>query len=166
MPLCHTLTAGRLILHAKNTTLKRLQDDFYFNIVAGSARAKAVLITPFFFDVSNVRSYKQSPAVVPLMEEKTKTEQDERGGVAVNKNNAASKKTEIGDAERTAKMLKDEIKSLDGGQHVAVIFEASLKQGEAKHILELADTTHRQLEATIEDSYAQLRRITGLTALD
>jgi t-SNARE complex subunit (syntaxin) len=100
------------------------------------------------------------------MEEKTKTEQDERGGVAVNKNNAASKKTEIGDAERTAKMLKDEIKSLDGGQHAAVIFEASLKQGEAKHILELADTTHRQLEATIEDSYAQLRRITGLTALD
>jgi hypothetical protein len=32
--------------------------------------------------------------------------------------------------------------------------------------LELADTTHRQLEATIADSYAQFRRTTGLNALD
>jgi hypothetical protein len=100
------------------------------------------------------------------MEEKTKTEQDETDGVAVRTNNVASTKTEIGNAERTAKMLKDEIKSLDGGQHAAIIFEANLKQGEAKRILELADTTHRQLEATIADSDAQLRRITGLTDLD
>lgn len=130
------------------------------------AHAKVVLITPFFFDVSNVRSYKLSPAVVPLMEEKTKTEQDETGGVAVSTNNVASTKTEIGNAEQTAKMLKDDIKSLDGGQHAAIMFEAHLKQGEAKRILELADTTHLQLEATIADSYAELRRITGLTALD
>jgi hypothetical protein len=100
------------------------------------------------------------------VKEKTQTEQDETGGVAVSTTNVASKKTEIGNTERTVKMLKDEIQSLDGGQHAAIIFEASLKQGEAKHILELADTTHRQLEATIADSHAQLRRITGLTALD
>jgi hypothetical protein len=122
--------------------------------------------TPFFFDVSNIRSYKLSPVVVPLMEEKTKTDQDETGGVAVSTNNVASKKTEIGNAERTAKMLKDEIKSLDGGQRTAIILETNLKQGEVKRILELADTTHVQLEATIADSYAQLRHITGLTALD
>jgi hypothetical protein len=128
--------------------------------------SKVVLITPFIFDVSNVRSYKLSPAVVPLMEEKTKTEQDETGGVAVIMNTVASKKTEIGNAERTAKMLKDEIKSLDGGQRAAIIFEANLEHGEAKRILELADTMHLQLEATIADSYAQMRRITGLTALD
>ena len=113
-----------------------------------------------------MHSYKLSPAVVPLMEEKTKTEQDETGGVAVSTNNSASKKTEIGNAEHTAKMLKDEITSLDGGQRAAIIFGANLKQGEAKHILELADTMHLQLEATIADSYAQMRRITGLTALD
>ena len=115
---------------------------------------------------SNVRSYKLSPAVVPLMEEKTKTEQDETGGVAVSTNNVASAKTEMGNAEQTAKMLKDDIKSLDGEQRAAIILEANLKQGEVKRILELADTTHLQLEATIADSYAQLRRITGLTALD
>ena len=63
-------------------------------------------------------------------------------------------------------MLKDEIKALDGEQRAAIILEASLKQGEAKHILELADTTHQQLDATIADSDAQLRRITGLTDLD
>jgi len=113
-----------------------------------------------------VRSYKLSPTVVPLMEEKTKTEQDETGGVAVSTNNSASKKTEIGNAEQTAKMLKDEIKSLNGGQRAAIIFGANLKHGEAKHILELADTMHLQLETTIADSYAQMRRITGLTALD
>jgi hypothetical protein len=107
-----------------------------------------------------------SPVVVPLMEEKTTTEQDETCGVAVNKDNAATKKTEIGNAVRTAKMLKDEIKSLDGKQRAAIILKANLKQGEANHILELADTTHQQLEATIADSHAQLRRITGLTALD
>jgi hypothetical protein len=100
------------------------------------------------------------------MKEETKTEQNETGGVAVSNNNVASKKTEIGNAEQTAKMLKDEIKSLDGGQRAAIILEANLKQGEAKRILELADTTHLQLEATIADSYARLRRITGLTALD
>jgi len=126
---------------------------------------KVVLITPFIFDVSNVRSYKLSPAVVPLMEEKTKTEQDETGGVAASTNNVASKKTESDNAEQTAKILKDEIKSLDGGQRAAIIFE-DLEQGEAKRILELADTMHLQLEATIADSYAQMRRITGLTALD
>jgi len=124
------------------------------------------LITPFFFDVSNVRSYKLSPVVVPLMEEKTKTEQDETGGVAVRTNNIASTKTEIGNAEQTAKMLKDEIKSLDGGQRAAIIFGANLKQRGAKRILKLADTMHLQLEATIAESYAQMRRITGLTALD
>ena len=120
----------------------------------------------FFIDVSNVRSYKLSPAVVPLMEEKTKTDQDETGGVAVSTNNIASTKNEIGNVEQTAKMLKDEIKSLDGGQRAAITFEANLEQGEAKHILELADTMHLQLEATIAESYAQMRRITGLTALD
>ena len=124
------------------------------------------MITPFFFDVSNVRSYKLSPVVVPLMEEKTKTEQDETGGVAVRTNNIASTKTEIGNAEQTAKMLKDEIKSFDGGQRAAIIFGANLKQREAKRILKLADTMHLQLEATIAESYAQMRRITGLTALD
>ena len=124
------------------------------------------MTTPFFFDVSNVRSYKLSPAVVPLMEEKTKTDQDETGGVAVSTNNVASMKTEIGNVEQTAKMLKDEIKSLDSGQRAAITFEANLEQGEAKRILELADTMHLQLEATIADSYAQMRRITGLTALD
>jgi hypothetical protein len=100
------------------------------------------------------------------MEEKTKTEQDETGGVAVRTNNIASTKTEIGNAEQTAKMLKDEIKSLDGGQRAAIIFGANLKQREAKRILKLADTMHLQLEATIAESYAQMRRITGLTALD
>jgi hypothetical protein len=99
------------------------------------------------------------------MEEKTKTEQDETGGVAASTNNVASKKTESDNAEQTAKILKDEIKSLDGGQRAAIIFE-DLEQGEAKRILELADTMHLQLEATIADSYAQMRRITGLTALD
>jgi hypothetical protein len=113
-----------------------------------------------------VRSYKLSPAVVPVMEEKTKTEQDETGGVAVSTNNVASKKTESGNAEQTAKMLKDEIKSLDGEQRAATIFEANLKHGEAKRTLELADTMHLQLEATIAESSAQIRRITGLTALD
>jgi hypothetical protein len=101
-----------------------------------------------------------------MMKEKTKTEQDETRGVAVTLNNVASKKTEIGNAERAAKMLKEEIQSLDGGQKAAIIFEASLKQGEAKRILELADTTLQQLDATIADSYAQFRRTTGLTALD
>ena len=129
-------------------------------------RAKVVLVTRFFFNASNVRSYKLSPAVVPMMKEKTKTEQDETRGVAVTLNNVASKKTEIGNAERAAKMLKEEIQSLDGGQKAAIIFEASLKQGEAKRILELADTTLQQLDATIADSYAQFRRTTGLTALD
>jgi hypothetical protein len=100
------------------------------------------------------------------VKEKTKTEQDETGGVAVSTNNVASKKTEIGNTEQTAKMLKDEIKSLDGEQRAAIILEANLKQGEAKRILELADTTLMQLEATIADSYAQLRRTTGLSALD
>jgi hypothetical protein len=122
--------------------------------------------TPFFFDVSNVRSYKLSLVAVPLIDEKTKTDQDETDGVAVSTNNVASKKTEIGNAERTAKMLKDEIRSLDGEQRAAIMLEANLKHGEAERILELADTTHRQLEATIADSHAQLRRITGLTALD
>ena len=83
-----------------------------------------------------MRSYKLSPAVVPLMEEKTKTEQDETGGVAVSAHNIASKKT------------------------------ANSKQGEAKRILKLADTMHLQLEATIADSRAQMRRITCLSALD
>jgi hypothetical protein len=83
----------------------------------------------FFFDVSKIRSYKLSPVVVPLMEEKTKTDQDETGGVAVSRDNVASKKTEIGNAERKAKMLKDEIKSLDGGQRTAIILETNLKQG-------------------------------------
>ena len=124
------------------------------------------MITPFFFDVSNVRSYKLSPAVVPLMEEKTKTEQDETGGVAVSAHNIASKKTESGNPEQTAKMLKDEFKSLEGGQSAAIILEAHLKQGEAKRILKLADTMHLQLEATIADSRAQMRRITCLSALD
>jgi hypothetical protein len=124
------------------------------------------------------------------VEEKTKTEQDETDGVAVSTNNVASTKTEIGNAERTVKhfrakrgevaskkteignaeltvqILKDEIKSLDGEQRAAIILEANLKQGEAKRILELADTTLMQLEATIADSYAQLRRTTGLSALD
>ena len=100
------------------------------------------------------------------MGEKIKTEQDETGGVAVSTNNVGSKKTEIGNTEQTAKMLKDEIKSLDGGQRAAIIFGPNSKQGEAKRILKLADTMHLQLEATVADSYAQLRRITGLTALD
>jgi hypothetical protein len=100
------------------------------------------------------------------MKERTKTEQDETGGVAVSTNNVASKKTEIGNIEQTAKMLKDEIKSLEGEQRAAIILEAHLKQGGTKRILELADTTHLQLEATIADSYAQLRRTTGLTAFD
>ena len=100
------------------------------------------------------------------MKEKTKTGRDETSSVAVNTNNVASKKTEVGNTEQTAKMLKDEIKSLDGGQRAAITFEANLEQGEAKRILELADTMHLQLEATIADSYAQMRRITGLTALD
>ena len=113
-----------------------------------------------------MRSYKLSPVVVPLMEEKTKTDQDETGGVAVSANNIVSKKNEIGNAEQTAKILKDEIKSLDVGQRAALIFGANLKQREAKRILKLADTMHLQLEATIADSYAQMRRITGLTALD
>jgi len=113
-----------------------------------------------------VRSYKLSPAVVPFVIEKTKTEQDETSGVAVSANNVASKKTEIGNTEQTAKMLKNEIKSLDGEQRAAIILEADLKQGEGKGILELADTTLLQLEATIADSYAQFRRTTGLTALD
>jgi hypothetical protein len=118
-----------------------------------------------FFDLSNMRSYKLSPAAVPLMEEKTKKDQDETGGVAVSTNDVASKKTEL-NTEQTAKMLKDEIKSLDGGQRAAIIFEANVKQGEAKRVLRLADTMHLQLEATIADSHAQMRRITGLSALD
>jgi hypothetical protein len=100
------------------------------------------------------------------VKEKTKTEQDETSGVAGSTNNVASKKTEIGNTEQTAKMLKDEIKSLDGGQRAAIILEANLKQGEGKRIFELADTTLQQLDVTIADSYAQLRRTTGLTALD
>jgi hypothetical protein len=100
------------------------------------------------------------------VKEKTKTGRDETSSVAVKTNNVASKKTEVGSTEQTAKMLKDEIKSLDGGQRAAITFEANLEQGEAKRILELADTMHLQLEATIADSYAQMRRITGLTALD
>jgi hypothetical protein len=131
-----------------------------------SARAKAVLITPFFFAVSNVRSYKLSPAVVPMVKEKTKTEQDKTSGVAVSTINVASKNTEIGNKERTAKMLKDKIKSLDGEQRAAIVLEANLKQEEGKRILELADTTLQQLDATIADSHAQLRRTTGLSALD
>jgi len=86
------------------------------------------------------------------MEEKTKTEQDKTGGVAVSTNNVASTKTESGNAEQTAKMLKDEVKSLDGGQRAAIIFGANSKQGEAKRILKLADTMHLQLEDTIADS--------------
>jgi chromosome segregation ATPase len=78
----------------------------------------------------------------------------------------ASKKTEIGNAERTVKMLKDEIKSLDGGQRAAIIFEANLKREEAKRIIEQADTMLPQLEATIANSYAQLKRLTGSTVLD
>jgi hypothetical protein len=139
---------------------------FNLNIVASSTRAKAVLITPFFFDVSDVRSYKLSPAVVPFVKEKTKTEQDETTGVAVSTNNVANTKTEIGNTEQTAKMLKDEIGSLEGEQRAAIILEANLIQGEGKRIFELADTTLQQLDATITDSYAQLRRTTGLTALD
>jgi hypothetical protein len=100
------------------------------------------------------------------VKEKTKIEQDETGGVAVSTNNVACKKTEIGNIEQTAKMLKDEIKSLDGGQRAAIILEANLKHGEAKRILEQADTTLQQLDATIADSYAQFRRTTGLSALD
>ena len=100
------------------------------------------------------------------MKEKTETEQDDTGGAAVSTNNVASKKTEVGNTEQTAKMLKDEIKSLDGGQRAATIFEANSKQGEAKRILKLADTMHLQLEATIADSLARMRRITGLSALD
>ena len=130
------------------------------------AHAEVILITPFFFDASNVRSYKLSPAVVPFVKEKSKTEQDETGDVTVIMNNVVSAKTEIGHTEQTAKMLKEEIQSLDGEQRAAIILEANLKQGEAKGILELANTTHLQLEATIADSYAQMRRITGLTALD
>jgi hypothetical protein len=132
---------------------------FNLNIVASSTRAKAVLITPFFFDVSDVHSYKLSPAVVFFVKEKTKTEQDETTGVA-------NTKTEIGNTEQTAKMLKDEIGSLEGEQRAAIILEANLIQGEGKRIFELADTTLQQLDATITDSYAQLRRTTGLTALD
>jgi len=138
----------------------------FISIQACSARTKVVLITPFFFDASNVRSYKLSSAVVPMVKEKIKTEKDETRGVAVSTNNVASKNTEIGNTEQTANMLKDEIKSLDGEQRAAIILEAHLKQGEAKRILEIADTTHRQLEATIADSYAQFRRTTGLTAFD
>jgi len=154
------------------------------------AHAKAVLITPFFFDVSNVRSYKLSPAVVPFVKEKTKTEQDETGGVAVRTNNVASKKTEISNAERTVKhfrakrsevaskkteignvaltvkILKDEIKSLDGEQRAAIILEANLKREEAKRIIEQADMMLPQLEATIADNYAQLQRLMGSTAID
>lgn len=100
------------------------------------------------------------------MKEKTKTGRDETSGVAVSTNNVASKKTEVGSTEQAAKMLKDKIKSLEGGQRAAITFEANLEQGEAKRTLELADTMHLQLEATIADSYAQMRRITGLTALD
>jgi hypothetical protein len=100
------------------------------------------------------------------VKEKTKTEQDETSGVAVSTNTVARKKTEIGNTEQTAKMLKDEIKSLDGGQRAAIILEANLKQGEGKRIFELADTTLQQLDVTIADSYTQLRRTTGLTALD
>ena len=100
------------------------------------------------------------------MKEKTKTGRDETSGVAVSTNNVASKKTEVGNTEQTAKMLKDEIKSLNSEQRAAMILEANLKQGEARRILQLADTMHLQLEATIADSYAQMRRITGLTALD
>jgi hypothetical protein len=100
------------------------------------------------------------------VKEKTKTEQDETSGVAVSTNKVTSKKTEIGNTEQTAKMLKDEIKSLDGGQRAAIILEANLKQGETKRILELADSTLSQLEATIADSYAQFRRTTGLSELD
>ena len=99
------------------------------------------------------------------MKERTKTEQDKTGGVAVSTNNVASKKTETGNIEQKANM-KDEIKSLDGEQRAAIILEADLKQGDAKRILELADTTLQQLDATISDSYAQFRRTTGLTALD
>jgi len=118
------------------------------------------------FAVSNVRSYKLSPAVVPFVKEKTKTEKDEASGVAVSTNKVASKNPKIGNTEQTAKMLKDEIKSLDGEQRAAIILEADLKQGGAKGILELADTTLLQLEATIADSYAQFRRTTGLSELD
>jgi hypothetical protein len=100
------------------------------------------------------------------MEEKTKTAQDETVGVATSTNNVASKETKICNAERTAKKLKEDIQSLDDGQRAAIIFKANLKLGEAKHILELADTTLQQLDATIADSYAQFRRTTGLTALD
>jgi hypothetical protein len=113
-----------------------------------------------------VRSYKLSPAVLPFVKEKTKTEQNEISGVAVNTNNVTSAKTKIGNTEQTAKMLKDEIKSLDSEQRAALILRGNLKQGEAKRILELADTTLQQLDATIADSYAQLRSITGLTSLD
>jgi len=100
------------------------------------------------------------------VKEKTKTEQDETGGVAVSTNNVASKKTEIGNTEQTAKMLKDEIKSLDGEQRAAIIFEANLKREEAKRIIGQADIMLPQLEATIADNYAQLQRLTGSTAID
>jgi DNA-directed RNA polymerase specialized sigma subunit len=113
-----------------------------------------------------VRSYKLSPVVERLMEETTKTEQDETDGVAATTNNVASKETEIGNAEQTAKMLKEQIQSLDDRPQAAITFEANLKKEEAKGILELADATLQQLDATIADSYAQFRRTTGLTALD
>jgi hypothetical protein len=100
------------------------------------------------------------------VKEKTKTEHDETSGVTVSRNNVASKNTAIGNTEQTAKMLEDEIKSLDSEQLAAIVIEANLKQEEGKRILELADATRKQLDATIADSYAQLRRITGLTALD
>ncbi len=78
----------------------------------------------------------------------------------------ASKKTEIGNAERTVKMLKDEIKSLDGGQRAAIIFEANLKREEAKRIIEQADMMLPQLEAKIANNCAQLKRLTGSIVLD
>jgi hypothetical protein len=100
------------------------------------------------------------------VKEKTKTGRDETSCVTVSTNNVARKKTEVGNTQQTAKMLKDEIKSHDSEQRASMIHEANVKQAEAKRILKLADRMHLQLEATIADSFAQMRRITGLTALD
>jgi len=157
-------------LDTMRAPVKARQAVFYLVFISSRHGPKTPLLivggSPAFSTYQTARSYKLSPAVVPFVKEKTKTEQDETSGVAVSTNKVASKKTEIGNAEQTAKMLKDEIKSLGGGQRAAIILEANLKQGETKRILELADTTHLQLEATIADSYAQFRRTTGLTALD
>ncbi|MGZ4950093.1 MAG: hypothetical protein ACXVI0_03140 [Halobacteriota archaeon] len=100
------------------------------------------------------------------MKEKIKTEQDETSGVSVITKNVASKTTEIGNAEQTAKMLKDQRKSLDGTPRATIVLKANLKQREGTRMLELADKTLQQLDGTITDSYAQFRRTTGLSEID